>query len=211
MSSYYSKTNLKVNDSEIKNFELLEKQRNPKTSLLNGRLEETKNILLQQPVHPSLKKLIGKRPVDYDEILCMRKPRQAAQSAINLISEKLNSKKKSNKQQNSKNSNELTQSSTSSSNDIPKKIPRYITPSKSDKNIGQLNSARGKNQIKNTIVCGNISKYIGNGNEDSDSLLSHKWMVFIKTREGFPVEEIVEKARFHLHSSYRPNDIVDVK
>lgn len=35
----------------------------------------------QMPIHPSLKKLLGKRPIDYDEILKSRPPRKAAKNA----------------------------------------------------------------------------------------------------------------------------------
>lgn len=36
---------------------------------------------LQLPIHPSLKKLLGKRPIDYNEILKSRPTRQAAKNA----------------------------------------------------------------------------------------------------------------------------------
>lgn len=47
----------------------------------------------QQAVHPSLKKLIGKKPINYDEILKIRPERQAAKTAKTSISHKLRSKK----------------------------------------------------------------------------------------------------------------------
>jgi YEATS domain-contaning protein 2 len=48
---------------------------------------------VQQQIHPSLKKLIGKTPINYDEILSIRPPREAAKTAASTIKEKLLSKK----------------------------------------------------------------------------------------------------------------------
>jgi hypothetical protein len=48
---------------------------------------------MQQQIHPSLKKLLGKKPVNYDEILSIRPLRQAAKTAKTTIKEKLLTKK----------------------------------------------------------------------------------------------------------------------
>lgn len=38
-----------------------------------------------QAIHPSLKKLLGKKPIDYEEILKSRSPRNAAKAARNTL------------------------------------------------------------------------------------------------------------------------------
>lgn len=88
------------------------------------------------------------------------------------------------------------------------KIPRHISPIKFEKPIEQLNSARGVNQTKHLIVVGNTSKYIGN--EKQSDGVTHKWLVYIQTRTSTAIEKLINKVRFFLHPSYRPNDIVDV-
>lgn len=43
----------------------------------------------QKPIHPSLKKLLGKKPIDLNELLKIRPARQAAETAKTSIKEKL--------------------------------------------------------------------------------------------------------------------------
>lgn len=90
------------------------------------------------------------------------------------------------------------------------KIPRYVAPNAPDKRIEQVNSARGRNQYRHLIVVGNTSKYIGDEERDSNSNVTHKWLVYIATKTTVPIDKIVCKVRFFLHESYRPNDLVEV-
>lgn len=141
----------------------------------------------QQPIHPSLKKLIGKKPINYSEILeNPRSRRKAAQEALNNMNDKINVSK-------------------------PKKTETITTPVEIERtqgrNIAQLTSSRGRNQIKHTLVVGNTSKYL---DEEPTSSMTHKWMCYLKTKSSIPIEGLVKKARFHLDPSYKPNDVIDV-
>ncbi|KAL5290213.1 YEATS2 family protein [Megaselia abdita] len=80
---------------------------------------------------------------------------------------------------------------------------------KSKKEITTLNAARCSNQSKHLIVVGNTSKFIGMENP-SDST-THKWLIYVQSKSGTSIEKIVSKVRFLLHSSYSPNDIVDIE
>lgn len=191
VKSYYTKLNNQLSEGEIKAVEEYEKMSFP-----NGIIEEKR----QMPIHPSLKKLIGKKPIDYNEILCARPIRKAAQTAITNINEKCIKHKPSKLN--------ITASVTVPSKTIEEKIPRYISPIKRNVEIPKLNSSRGKNQSKHLIVVGNTSKYIGD--EKSKDAVTHKWLVFLRTKTSVPIEDIVQKVRFYLHPSYRPNDVIDV-
>lgn len=81
VASFYCNKSTLLNDEEVN------KSQDP-----TG-LNFSKENPPQQAVHPSLKKLIGKKPIDYDEILKIRPERQAAKTAKTSISHKLRSKK----------------------------------------------------------------------------------------------------------------------
>ncbi|XP_050338366.1 uncharacterized protein LOC126764834 [Bactrocera neohumeralis] len=82
-----------------------------------------------------------------------------------------------------------------------------------------LNSARFNNKTKHLVVIGNTSTYIG-GEVDataevkisSENMLTHKWLVYVQSKDTkINLESFIKKVRFHLHPSYRPNDIVDIR
>lgn len=143
----------------------------------------------QKPIHPSLKKLIGKKPVNYDDILhSTRTTRKAAQEAKTIINEKFTKIR-------SKRCETITRPVVTSNVKIP------------TAEVIQLTSSRGRNQLKHTIIVGNTSQYI---TEQSTSDITHKWMCYLKTKSSVPIERLVKKVRFHLDSSYAPNDMIEV-
>ncbi|KAJ6642351.1 YEATS domain-containing protein 2 [Pseudolycoriella hygida] len=146
-----------------------------------------------QAVHPSLKKLLGKKPINYDEILKGRSQRNAAKAAKSTL---IRPKKR--KSMNPDKDVEINQM----------KIPRYISPKKSDIQIEKINSSRGRNQTSHLIVVGNTSRYIGD--EKWEKEVTHKWLVYIKTKTSVEIENLVVKVRFFLHPSYQPNDVIEV-
>lgn len=82
-----------------------------------------------------------------------------------------------------------------------------------------LNSTRLNNKTKHLIAIGNTSTYIG-GDVDtstklklqSEDVLTHKWLVYVQSKDPkINLEHFIKKVRFYLHTSYRPNDIVDVR
>lgn len=58
---------------------------------------------------------------------------------------------------------------------------------------------------------GNISKYIGDEEADLATSVTHKWLIYITAKTPVPVEQIVSRARFFLHESYKPNDVAEVR
>ncbi|XP_055309470.1 YEATS domain-containing protein 2 [Sitodiplosis mosellana] len=158
----------------------------------------------QMAIHPSLKKLLGKRPIDYNEILKTRPARKAAQNATELFQKMV--KKPTDTRIKLSEAVIPEEAEQSQQN----KKPRYVAPSTSNEPIPQVNSARGRNTYRHLLVVGNISKYIGDEEADLATKVTHKWLIYVLTKNSVPVEQIVSRARFFLHDSYKPNDIVDV-
>lgn len=68
--------------------------------------------------------------------------------------------------------------------------------------------------LHNSLFChklGNTSKYIGEDEAELGTNVTHKWLVYVSTKTSVPIEDIVCRARFFLHESYKPNDIIEVK
>lgn len=61
------------------------------------------------------------------------------------------------------------------------------------------------------IILGNISKYIGEEEADLATNVTHKWLIYVSTKTSAPVDQIVSRARFFLHESYKPNDVIEVR
>lgn len=209
VSDYYHRQSLEYSESE--------------TALLRGQsLFENEPDGPQMPLHPAIKKIVGKKPKSYDELLRVRPTvREAAKTAKTTIKEKSRSKKEEKRIQRMikqrgiviDHSNPEQSADVAAMLDIrepvaPIKVPRHIEPIKTDKPVAKLNSARLNNQIKHLIVVGNTSKYIGDEKPSDNS--SHKWLVYVQAKSSIPIDMFVTKVRFFLHPSYRPNDVVDV-
>lgn len=161
---YYSKKSLMATQDEMA---LVEKMEEQSMTNLIGPNDAGK---AQMPIHPSLKKLLGKRPIDYNEILKTRSPRQAAKNAtqqfhklakkkpketIVKIGEGITIPSESVVEEN-RTQNEIKPSSDTEQ--IPKK-PRYVAPSSSIQNIQQVNSARGRNHFRHLLVVGKFDRF----------------------------------------------------
>lgn len=62
-----------------------------------------------------------------------------------------------------------------------------------------------------SLSSGNVSKYIGDEEAGLSTSITHKWVIYIASKTAVPVEQIVSRARFFLHESYKPNDVIEVK
>lgn len=94
VSSFYSKRKLEYSEQMLQD-EMLQSSNTGNQQILSTLTSDQKSI------HPSLKKLLGKQPIDYSEILKIRGPRQAATTAKTSLREKLRSKKDERKKLNS--------------------------------------------------------------------------------------------------------------
>ncbi|XP_055918092.1 YEATS domain-containing protein 2 [Eupeodes corollae] len=209
VSDYYNKQNLQYTEAEA-------------GALRGASLFDNEPDGPQVPLHPAVKKIVGKKPKTYDELLRSRPTvREAAKTAKTSIKEKSRTKKEEKRIQRmiKQRGIVIDHSNPEQSLDMaamigikepngPIKVPRHIEPIKVEKPVPKLNSARLNNQTKHLIVVGNTSKYIGDEKPSDNS--SHKWLVYVQAKTGIPIEKFVTKVRFFLHPSYRPNDVVDV-
>lgn len=69
-------------------------------------------------------------------------------------------------------------------------------------------------QYEVKICVGNVSKYLSGGEssgEANQKQPTHKWMVYLRSPQCSRFESYIKKVLFFLHSSYKPNDIVELK
>lgn len=189
----------------------------------------------QNAVHPSLKKLLGTTTIDYNEILKVRPARQAAKDAKTSIAEKLRTKKDERRLRLaaaaiSPMQATLRDTTTAAPEEpvVPPKVPRYVSPIKSAAPIPHVTTMRAgamRNATRHLVAVGNTSKFIGDDSGDPGGSqaggVTHKWLVYVKCKQptttnapnvgsGGGIERMVQKVRFFLHPSYKPNDVVDV-
>ena len=133
--------------------------------------------------------------------------------------------------------NHYNQQNTSSSNNFeetrPNSAVRTDTPVVDYNNNYQSqeiclpNLATQNKQYDLKISVGNVSKYLKSTSipsfslNDNDSniepsqynqdLITHKWMIYIRSANCKKLEGYIKKVIFYLHSSYKPYDIVEVK
>lgn len=60
------------------------------------------------------------------------------------------------------------------------------------------------------ICIGNVSKFVNETSSNSEPP-TYKWMVYIRSPQCNRLESYIKKVIFFLHSSYKPNDIVEIK
>lgn len=188
----------------------------------------------QMQIHPSLKKLIGKKPKDLSDVIRSCPKRTAAQNAVQTIRAKSEVQKREERKLKQiirgqgividHSVNEGSRTDIAALLAQIKKTPRNISQSNasidkehvSHSRGKALNSARLNNKVKHLFVVGNTSKYIGSEQErdsrNKSQVLTHKWLVYVQTKDPtVPIEKYIRKVRFQLHHSYRPNDVVDVQ
>ncbi|OAD54942.1 YEATS domain-containing protein 2 [Eufriesea mexicana] len=167
----------------------------------------------QTQIHPAIKQLIGKTPKSSDNSIipisastsesCFTAPQLTSIFPCNITnSGTVKTEQTSENCRLEKRSNETDEESR------PKKIPRYIPP-----NSGVLESqcpSRGiRHKVRKRIIIGNISKWIPP--EWREDAASHKWTMYVRgNKENPDINDFVNKVRFFLHPSYRPNDVVEV-
>lgn len=89
------------------------------------------------------------------------------------------------------------------------RLPRYVPPKPFHKPVANLHEPRAnvtKQKIRLTV--GNVSKWLGT---DSPDKATHKWTVYIKSSQSeLDLSKIIHRAKYYLHPSYKPNDVVVV-
>ncbi len=108
---------------------------------------------------------------------------------------------------------------------LPPGSSNALTAEAQPNTFGQAPQLNKQFDIK--ISVGNVSKYLKNEtsvastnpndmsqNDQSQynqDLITHKWMIYIRSANCARIESYIKKVIFYLHSSYKPYDIVEVK
>ncbi|XP_075151271.1 YEATS domain containing 2 homolog D12 [Haematobia irritans] len=187
----------------------------------------------QMPIHPSLKKLIGIKPKELSHVIRSCPKRTAAQNAVQTIRAKSEVHKREERKLkqiikgqgividhslDQDQVQDITSLISAAQGSRPLKTNIWsqrniANPWKNEQTGKPLNAARLNNKVKHLIVVGNTSKFIGAEQErdpkNKSQILTHKWLVYVQAKDTtIPIERFVRKVRFHLHHSYRPNDVV---
>lgn len=180
IKSFYDRKELKVYGNDEFSF------KQPSSS------KEYNNYLGQNRIHPAVKKILGKKPVQLDL------SRTRAQSQDN-----------NHMQVPIKHEPEPIVSLETNVNKCqdPVKTERIELPIEEDEIVIPI---RNRKKVKYEIIIGNISKYTpSNSSQDSST---HKWMMYVRGPRNNPdITHIVKKVRFFLHPSYKPNDVIEIQ
>lgn len=171
----------------------------------------------QTQIHPAIKQLIGKSPKVCDNSVVSAIPSSSgsystathsgsasplhAADYVSLKTEKV-------AEEGLDYCPVLKRSNETDEESRPKKIPRYIPP-KSGIPEPPCPSRGIRHKVRKRIIIGNISKWIPP--EWREDAASHKWTMYVRgNKENPDIDDFVNKVRFFLHPSYRPNDVVEV-
>ncbi|XP_030562008.1 uncharacterized protein LOC115763533 [Drosophila novamexicana] len=175
----------------------------------------------QLPLHPAVKKIVGKRPAPLQLNLPERTAATLAKQTIRLRNP-ANRRAERRRQQKIREQGIVTDHSQENKNDLNvtscEEQPctsrqAYKTQKEFDSSLSALNASRLNNKNKFFFVVGNTSKYLGGADSSvrNGQALAYKWLVYVQGKNlPQPPEAYLKKVRFQLHHSYRPNDIVDV-
>lgn len=176
----------------------------------------------QLPLHPAVKKIVGKRPAPLQLNLPERTAATLAKQTIRLRNP-ANRRAERRRQQKIREQGIVTDHTQEHKKeaDVARHEEHPCTSKQAytnqtelgDSSVAALNASRLNNKNKFHFVVGNTSKYLGGADLDTRNgqSLAYKWLVYIQGKNlPQPLETYIKKVRFQLHHSYRPNDIVDV-
>lgn len=150
----------------------------------------------QNRIHPAIKKLVGKKPLNYE-------PYRTRNKTVPKYGKKL-------KKGENVTIREEIDESENASNTPQCQSDNFSKISVKVENQNDGMPVRNREKIKYSILVGNISKWMPSNSSQDNS--THKWMVYVRgPKENPDITNIVKKVRFFLHPSYQPNDIVDVQ
>ncbi|KAH8355848.1 hypothetical protein KR200_005028 [Drosophila serrata] len=178
--------------------------------------------LPQLPLHPAIKKIVGKRPIPIQNHLPERTAATLAKQTIRLRNP-AHRRAERRRQQKIRHQGIVTDHSKVTSDQqkseaapvaVKLEDEQPCTSRQAYERQVELNASRLNNKNKFNFVVGNTSKYIGEGLRESSKegqAMTYKWLVYVQGKDlPQPLDTYIKKVRFQLHHSYRPNDIVDV-
>ncbi|XP_038217718.1 uncharacterized protein LOC119836462 [Zerene cesonia] len=167
----------------------------------------------QRRLHPSVRKLLGKKTADLDEIFKFKGPRnktridysamlQTRNYTISADSTKTLRPEMPDEQKD-------TQEIVPETSGRPRRIPRHIEPK--IENVLTLDEiTRNKMKHRYRIIIGNTSKYVPPASRLDRS--THKWLLYVRGPAARPdLSALVTAVTARLHHSYAPHHVVHLR
>ncbi|CAG4964142.1 unnamed protein product [Colias eurytheme] len=167
----------------------------------------------QRRLHPSVRKLLGKKTADLDEIFKFRGPRNKTRKDYSAMLQTRNytisaDSTKTLRPEVPEDQKEPQDIIPETSN-RPKKIPRHIEPKV--ENVLTLDEiTRNKMKHRYRIIIGNTSKYVPPASRLDRS--THKWLLYVRGPQASPdLSAVVTSVTARLHHSYAPHHVVHLR
>ncbi|KAJ0170372.1 hypothetical protein K1T71_014300 [Dendrolimus kikuchii] len=200
VSAYYNEHKLKMTNGQIE--DEIAAQRDPRS------MAEIASLLqdCQRPIHPSVKKLLGKQTVNIEEIFKSRAPRNKVRRDYSAMLQTRNYTIRADSTKTLRPESQEPPQPEEPCTSKPKKVPRHLEPK--IMNVVTLDEAtRNKMKHRYRIVIGNTSKYAPAASNLDRS--THKWLLYIRGPPQAPdLRRIVTSVTVTLHHSYAPHHTV---
>ncbi|XP_068621856.1 uncharacterized protein D12 [Battus philenor] len=200
VNSYYKEQKLQLSSSQLQ--DELAAQSEPRARA------EASELLRdgQRQIHPSVRKLLGKKNVDLQEIFKIREPRNKSRKNYSAMIQSRNitvpadSTKTLRPETQKPLKMEPHPSEATENSDKPKKVPRHLEPKV--ENVVTLDEVT-RNKIKHRyrIIIGNTSKYAPGASRADRS--THTWLLYVRGAAS-----ILRAVSVRLHHSYAPHHLV---
>ncbi|XP_037959727.1 putative uncharacterized protein DDB_G0282133 [Teleopsis dalmanni] len=227
VEDFYKKQEIPLNQSET---EIIKDATN---------LFDVKTEVPQFPLHPSLKKIIGKKPKNMDEIFCTQPRRAAANIATVTMRSESREQKRNDRniqkmirqkgividhsKQNDENTIQINTPVLNKQNNliinnneaVNSQSESVTDGTQSSEAMQSLNRNNLNNKKSLLIVVGNTSQYVGHENDNKNVNISlqitHKWILYLLPKDKeIRLDKFIKRVRFILHPSYAPNQVVDI-
>ncbi|KAL4710368.1 hypothetical protein ACJJTC_003765 [Scirpophaga incertulas] len=207
VSAYYKEQKLQLSNSAIQ--DEISAQSEPRAKaefsalLYNG----------QRRIHPSVRKLLGKKTVDLDEILLSKSRRCKTRRDYSALFQKKNYTIRADASTKTLRPEPQTQQESeqepAASGSRPKKMPRHMEP-QVDKVLTLDDPIRNKMKHRYRLIVGNTSKYAPGASPADRS--SHQWLLYVRGPRARPDPSPVLRAVVAtLHASYAPHHTVTLR
>ncbi|KAL0858988.1 hypothetical protein ABMA27_010846 [Loxostege sticticalis] len=164
----------------------------------------------QRRLHPSVRKLLGKKTADLAEIFKTRAPRNKARKDYSAMVQSRNYTipADATKSLRPEKKQEEEEPSTSSATVKPKKVPRQMDP-RGGQVLTLEEATRNKMKHRYRLIIGNTSKYAPPASRADRS--THKWLLYIRGPPAHPdPSPVLTHVVATLHHSYAPHHTVHV-
>ncbi|CAH2083906.1 unnamed protein product [Euphydryas editha] len=201
VNNYYNEQKLQLTGSQIEDDIALQTEPRARSEV-SSILRES-----QRRLHPSVRKLIGKKTVDIEEIFKSREPRNKSRKDYSAMVQPKNITISADSTVSLRPGIENVKEEEPCSSK-PKKIPRHLDPKVN--NVVTLDEiTRNKKKHRFRIIIGNTSKYAPPASRLDRS--THKWLLYVRGPPSHPdLSRVLSGVDVQLHHSYAPHHTVHI-